>query len=31
MEIHVSLEYDKNNGHFIRRRFHIYDISLNSS
>jgi hypothetical protein len=31
-KIQVLLESDKNNGYFIRRRFHIYDdTSLNSS
>jgi hypothetical protein len=31
-KIQVYLKSDKNNGHFLWRRFHIYDnISLNSS
>jgi hypothetical protein len=30
-KIQVSLKYDENNEYFTRRRFHIFDISLNSS
>lgn len=30
-EIPISLQSDKNNGHFIQRRIYMYDISLTAS